>query len=107
MERLEAEALRLSGVILKAHRFGGIEFAVGPGRELGHLHGHGLLDVLVGQPYSERLIASGQVSPHHVFPHSSWISFQLESSADVPFALNLLSAAHARVEANSAATEHA
>ena len=57
---------------------------------LGHLHGHGLLDVLVGRQKGKILIAAGKVRSHHVFPKSSWISFQLESIADVPFALELL-----------------
>src|SRR5260221_14268209 len=61
MERLESEALRLPGVSLKVHRFGGIEFVEKEGRELGHLHGHGLLDVAVGREAADLLIASGRV----------------------------------------------
>jgi hypothetical protein len=90
MERLEVEALRLPGVDLKVHRFGGIEFVEKDGRELGHLLGHGLLDVAVGRKAADLLIASGRVRPHHIFPRSRWISFQIESNADVPFALELL-----------------
>jgi hypothetical protein len=90
MEALETEALRLPGVRLKVHRFGGIEFVEKSGRELGHLHGHGLLDVAVGCQTARRLIANGQVRPHHVFPVSRWVSFQIESRADVAFALELL-----------------
>ena len=90
MERLEREALSLPGVQLSIHRFGGIEFVDGNGREMGHLHGHGLLDVLVGRERAETLIANGRVHRHHVLPHSGWVSFQIESAADVPFALELL-----------------
>ena len=90
MERLEADALRIPGVFLKMHRFGGIEFVHNDGRELGHLHGHGLLDVPVGRPAADLLLARGRVRPHHVFPRSKWVSFQIESIADVPFALELL-----------------
>jgi hypothetical protein len=90
MEKLEAEALRLPGVRLKAHRFGGIEFVQNGGHELGHLHGHGLLDVPVGNQAAATLIAAGRVRPHHIFPRSKWVSFQIESIADVPFALELL-----------------
>ncbi len=93
MERLESAALRLAGVRLKVHRFGGIEFVEKEGRELGHLHGHGLLDVAVGMQAARLLIATGQVRPHHVFPRSRWVSFQIESAADVPFALDLLTIA--------------
>lgn len=97
MEALEVEALRLPGVRLKVHRFGGIEFVEHKGRELGHLHGHGLLDVSVGCELAESLVAAGQVRPHHVFPRSKWVSFQIESTADVPFALQLLTMAQGRL----------
>ena len=93
METLEVEALRLAGVRLKIHRFGGIEFVEQGGRELGHLHGHGLLDVAVGRQPANELLAKGRVRPHHVFPRSKWVSFQIESEADVPFAVELLTVA--------------
>ena len=96
METLEVQALRLPGVRLKVHRFGGIEFVEQDGRELGHLHGHGLLDVAVGRQAASALLASGRVRPHHVFPRSRWVSFQIESKADVPLALELLAMAHSR-----------
>jgi hypothetical protein len=31
-----------------------------------------------------------RVYPHHVFPNSGWVSFQLETPRDVPFAMALL-----------------
>jgi hypothetical protein len=98
MERLETEALRLySGRCLNSHRFGGLEFLEKDGQELGHLHGHGLLDVAVGRTEALSLIAAGRVRPHHVLPGSKWVSFQIESCADVPFALDLLNRAEKRI----------
>jgi hypothetical protein len=76
-------------VELRVHRLGGLEFACA-GRELGHLHGNGLLDARVGRERAVALLRSGRVRRHHVFPRSVWISFQLESCADVPYALTLL-----------------
>jgi hypothetical protein len=93
MESLEAGALRMPGVRLRVHRFGGIEFVSGDRRELGHLHGHGLLDARVGRGRARSLIARGKVRRHHVFPDSAWVSYQLERPSDVPFALSLLRAA--------------
>jgi len=90
MQALETEALRIPGMGLKVHRFGGIEFVGSNGYELGHLHGHGLLDVPVGRVVAESLLAQGRVRPHHVFPRSKWVSFQIDSDADVPFAMELL-----------------
>src|SRR5262249_25317418 len=89
MERLELEALGLAGLRLKVHKLGGTEF-VRDGRELGHLHGNGLLDVAVGLAAAQALLAAGRVQPHHVFPRSKWVSFQLQTTTDVPFALQLL-----------------
>lgn len=60
------------------------------GLELGHFHGNGLLDVPVGNEVAASLLASGRVRPHRVFPRSKWVSFQIQSEADVPFALELL-----------------
>jgi hypothetical protein len=96
MERLEFEALRLAGVSLKVHHFGGIEFVQKEGRELGHLHGHGLLDVAVGRHVASVLLAHARVRRHHVFPRSKWVSFQIQSKEDVSFALQLLKVAQSR-----------
>jgi len=70
--------------------WGRVEFVEKDGREVGHLHGHGLLDVAVGRQAARLLVATGQVRRHHVFPRSKWVSFQIDSTADVPFALELL-----------------
>ena len=97
MEMLEAGMLRQSNVSLKVHRFGGTEFVQEDGIQLGHLHGHGLLDVLVGSANAATRVATHQARPHHVFPNSSWVSFQIETESDVPFALELLAMAQARI----------
>ena len=95
MQNLEQAALRLEGIRLKVHRFGGTEFVADRGRELGHLHGHGLLDVAIGREAAVNLYSSARLRPHHVFPNSKWVSFQMESPDDVPFALELLELAGA------------
>jgi hypothetical protein len=83
-------------VALAVHRFGGLEFRDARDRELGHVHGHGLLDVHVGCAPARTLIGEGRVRPHHIFPKSGWVSFQMDTPADVPFALTLLGIAEAR-----------
>ncbi len=90
MEDLEARALLLPGVRLRVHRLGGSEF-VQDDRCLGHLHGNGLLDARLARDAAQALVAEGTVRPHHIFsPCSGWISFQIETTADVPRALELL-----------------
>ena len=91
MTALEAEGLRLPGVSPCRHRFGGIGFVRG-GCEFAHLHGNGLMDVLVTRKIGEDLIAARLAEPHHVFGPSSWVSFWIRTRADVPNAVNLLHA---------------
>jgi hypothetical protein len=89
MEAIEAAALQLPGVELRGHRFGGVEFTVA-GRELGHLHGNGLLDVRIGWESAETLIGEGLASPHHMLGESAWVSFWVRSWKDIPQAMELL-----------------
>ena len=91
MEELEAVMIGQPGVSLGVHRFGGTEF-IRENKELGHVHGHGLVDVRLSKAKAEVLIAAGKVRRHHYLPNSGWVSFQLESPKDVPFAVELLEA---------------
>ena len=60
------------------------------GREIGHLHGNGLLDIPFTRALRDEAVASGLARPHHIFPRSAWVSFYLHSDDDVPNALLLL-----------------
>ena len=91
MQEIEKRALALPGLRLRVHRLGGTAFVRGP-RELGHLHGNGLLDLFVGHAERAALLAASRAQPHHVFADSGWISFWVHSEADVPAALALLTA---------------
>ena len=93
-----------NGVGLAVHRFGGTEFLDARGRPLGHVHGHGLLDVRLNRKQARALITEGRVQAHHVFPDSGWVSFQLETPADVPFAIALLGFAGEQTSAGKKAT---
>ena len=92
MQEIETRALALPGVRLRVHRLGGIEFARGR-RELGHLHGNGLLDLFVGREQRDALVASQRAEPHHVFTESGWISFWVRSPINIAPALDLLAIA--------------
>ena len=92
MQEIEKHALDLFGMRLRVHRLGGTAFAIGT-RELGHLHGNGLLDLFVGREQRDALVAAGRAEPHHVFAQSGWISFWVRTSADNAPALDLLSIA--------------
>src|SRR4051794_9207344 len=62
MEALETRILAWPGLSIRVHRFGGTEFCL-DGRELGHVHGNGLLDVYVGRAASDVLVKKGRAKP--------------------------------------------
>ncbi len=88
-EAVERALLSWPGVSTKIHRFGGVEFIVN-GREIGHIHGHGLLDIPFTRDLRDDAVTSGLARPHHIFPLSAWVSFDLHTNGDVPNALILL-----------------
>lgn len=97
---VETKAQGLANVKLGVHRFGGIGFFL-HGKEMGHIHGNGLLDCLVGRVNRDRLLReSGGVTAHHVFPQSGWISFFVKAPDDVEQAIELIQIARAYREAS-------
>ncbi len=89
MHALEREVLRWPGVSACIHRYGGTEFRVGR-REIGHLHGHGLLDILFTRAIRDAVVEAQAARPHHIFAQSAWVSFDVRAAEDVPAALTLL-----------------
>jgi hypothetical protein len=77
------------GVTIGPHRFGGIEFQVN-GREIGHLHGDYQADIPFTVRIRKELVESGKAFPHHIYPHSGWISYYIDDAEDVPLLLKLL-----------------
>lgn len=77
------------GVIALPHRFGGTEFRLGS-REIGHVHGDGLVDIPFPTKVRNEIVAAGQAQPHHVLPGSGWVSFYIREPEDVGHAIALL-----------------
>lgn len=93
MHQVEAAILSWPGVSTRIHRFGGTEFTLGAGRdrrEIGHLHGNGLLDIPFSRTLRDAAVAAGLAQPHHIFPRSAWVSLFLRAESDVPNAVALL-----------------
>jgi hypothetical protein len=82
-QQIVREVSAWPGVTTVPHRFGGIEFRLGR-RELGHLHGSRLADLPFPVRVREQLVAEGKAEPHHVLPHSGWISYYIGGIDDVP-----------------------
>ncbi|MDQ6911567.1 MAG: DUF5519 family protein [Verrucomicrobiota bacterium] len=96
IQLLENAVQRKLGAKLGGHRFGGTGFYVG-GVELGHVHGNGLLDVLVGRQNRDAVVSSGRAFFHHVFPASGWVSFWIRNPGDVKRGIELLRLANEKV----------
>jgi len=99
--RIEREVGSWDGVITHAHRFGGIEFRLGR-REIGHLHGERWADLPFHRRVRDMLIETGRAQPHHVLPHTGWVSKQIRGEEDVREVIELfrLSYERARVAQN-------
>lgn len=105
MHRIEGAVLAWPGVTAKIHRFGGTEFTMNTRlgrREIGHLHGHGLLDIPFTRSLRDEAVQSGRALPHHIFPHSAWVSVYLRSEEDVQNAVELLRRNYERWQAQDA-----
>src|SRR5690554_1031724 len=87
--RIAEEVLTWPEVTQSPHRFGGVEFNC-RGKELGHLHGDDLCDILLSKPLRDEYIAAGMAMPHHIFPESGWVSIYLKSDRDVANATEIL-----------------
>ena len=87
--RIAREVGSWEGVTTRDHRFGGIEFRLGH-RQLGHLHGERWADVLFHKRLRDMLVETGRAQPHHVLPHTGWVSKQIRSDDDAAEVVELL-----------------
>ncbi|NDJ54557.1 MAG: hypothetical protein GYB68_15935 [Chloroflexi bacterium] len=81
------------GVTLAAHRYGGIEFNLDR-VEIGHVHRHGMVDILYSKAIREQLVQEGKAALHHLLPDTGWISYFIRETNDLEGALWLLRLAY-------------
>lgn len=86
--RIAGEVSRWEGVVASPHRFGGTEFRYGR-RELGHVHGDHQADIVFPMEVRDRLVEEGKAEPHHILPHSGWITFRFRDDKDAGSAVEL------------------
>ena len=86
--RIQKEVGSWDGVTVSPHRFGGVEFRVGR-RELGHVHGDRLADLPFPIAIRRELVAAGRAEPHHILPHSGWVSLWMRRDGDADTAIEL------------------
>ena len=88
-QHIKATVSTWEGISAHPHRFGGTEFRLGD-REIGHVHGDGLVDIPFPSKVRNELVAAGQAVPHHVLPESGWVSFYIRQPEDTERAITLL-----------------
>jgi hypothetical protein len=95
-ETITREVLSWPGVTSDPHRFGGTEFRLGR-IELGHLHGDRLADLPFPRALRDELVEEGEAEPHHVLPHTGWVSRRISSADDVNAVIRLFRLNYDRV----------
>lgn len=80
-------------ITISTHKYGGTQFNFGD-VELGHLHGNGLLDVLLNREVKTELMKNQNILDHHTFKNSGWISFLIRRSDDRALAIEILERAY-------------
>lgn len=89
IEKIEEQVVMWPGMSATLHKFGGLQFNYS-GKEIGHIHSNGILDILFNKKLKRAMMQQGLVLEHHVFKHSGWISFYIHSKSDVEKAMLLL-----------------
>lgn len=102
VDDIENEVLSWKHVTLQMHKFGGVQFNF-CGKELGHIHGNGLLDILFSRKTKSEFMLKYSVKEHHVFKDSGWISFQVKTEADKKIAIQLLRYSYLAAQKNKLA----
>jgi hypothetical protein len=88
-DAIRRAVLSWPGVTACPHQFGGTEYRLGK-REIGHVHGDYLIDILFPTRIRDEIVAAGRAEPHHVLPESGWVSFYLREEGDIQRAIDLL-----------------
>jgi hypothetical protein len=93
--RLREEVRTWPSVSERVHRYGGIQFDCS-GRELGHVHGNGVVDLSFRRAVCDELVSTGRALPHHTLPDSGWVTVPLRYDEDREVAVALFRLAYSR-----------
>ncbi len=88
-KEIAREVLEWAGVAAQPHRFGGTEYRYET-REIGHIRGDHLVDILFPTRVRNELAAAGRAQPYHVLPESGWVTLFLKKPEDLDQAVALL-----------------
>jgi hypothetical protein len=97
IDSIEAEVREWDKTSVGLHKYGGLQFNY-QGKEIGHLHSNGLLDIRFSRAIKIALLAENRVKDHHVFTDSGWISFYIRNVDDKEYAVKLLQMAYLKMQ---------
>lgn len=84
------QAFRNNNVItIHDHAMGGREFRY-KGKEIGHIHWNGDLDILFTKAIRDELLRQNRVNVHKWIPESGWITYPVKGIANMSDAMELL-----------------
>ena len=89
MDKIQEELNKDTNITISIHKYGGIQFNY-KNKELGHIHGNGMVDVLLNKKMKSELIAKKWVQEHHTFKDSGWVTLFLKSDNDIEIAVKVL-----------------
>lgn len=104
IDEIEAEVLTWNGTKATIHKYGGLQLNFS-GKEIGHIHSNGLLDMLLSRKLKEQLMQDIRVKDHHTFKNTGWISFFIHTKQDAAYALELLRVGYAKATNNDVVIE--
>lgn len=96
MDDIEAGVLTWENTTSVIHKYGGMQFNY-CGKEIGHIHSNGLLDMLLSRSVKQSLMQGGRIEDHHSFINTGWISFYMQDADDKEYALKLLRIGYERL----------
>ena len=99
IDTITNELAQWDNVKVGTHKYGGTQFNC-KGKEIGHIHGNGLLDMLLSRKIKQQLMLDGRIQHHHHFKDTGWISFYIHSDDDRFYAVRLLRMAYDRITAS-------
>ena len=95
LDEIETEVLSWAGTCTCLHKYGGLQFNF-LGKEIGHIHSNGILDIRFNRQTKHQLMRDGKIEDHHVFASSGWISFSIKKRNDCTYAKELLRMSYLR-----------
>ena len=89
IDEIETEVSKWDGITIGNHKYGGIQFNRN-GREIGHIHGNGMLDIPLTRKLKLQFIEQGKLLDHHTIKDTGWSSFEIHTLTDKDRAIELL-----------------